>query len=272
MNQFDTWWICTWFSNLTFAPPEHLQLQCFTGEQFVHFHCNVTDPWFSFTSSNQLYDCPRATDHGTKRNLKKTSQPIKAFAVMQSSVLTLWPPAKIGDAKSSLWKSVKTDRRCTCGCGRNKQSLVKSVKTFWTNAPLQSNQWKLTFATSSDPPEQCMHWLLQLMIIVVNLATFLFRYFKPRWMFGPAACDVYNSIDVHASTVSVPFNCHQMSGFRGKLITTNTFSANLVVFALNLYKNWTGLISWSRPFRFCVRNTIQQQYFPFMSMARCNMC
>ena len=71
MNQFDTWWICTWLSNLTFAPPEHLQLQCFTGEQFVHFHCNVTDPWFSFTSSDQLYDCPRATEHGTKRNLKK---------------------------------------------------------------------------------------------------------------------------------------------------------------------------------------------------------
>ena len=53
-------------------------------------------------------------------------------------------------------------------------------------------------------------------------------------MFGPAACDVYNSIDVHASTVSVPFNCHQMSSFRGKLITTNTFSAKLIVFALNL--------------------------------------
>ena len=84
MNQFDTWWICTWLSNLTFAPPEHLQLQCFTGEQFVHFHCNVTDPWFSFTSSNQLYDCPRATDHGTKRNFKMPPKTLPANQCLRS--------------------------------------------------------------------------------------------------------------------------------------------------------------------------------------------
>ena len=28
-------------------------------------------PMIFITSSDQLYDCPRATDHGTKRNLKK---------------------------------------------------------------------------------------------------------------------------------------------------------------------------------------------------------
>ena len=188
---------------------------------------------------------------------------------MQSSVLTLWPPAKIGDAKSSLWKSVKTDRRCTCGCGRNKQSLVKSVKTFWTNAPLQSNQWKLTFATSSDPPEQCMHWLLQLMIIVVNLATFLFRYFKMdvwpgcvrRLQFHRRAC-VYGKCSIQLSP---------NEWFSRKTYYHQHLLSKLDSFRFKS-KNWTGLISWSRPFRFCVRNTVQQQNFPFMSLARCNMC
>ena len=124
------------------------------------------------------------------------------------------------------------------GCWTNKVGW-NQWKPCWTNAPgnveqgAGSNQ-QIDLCNSSDPSlivirllrrriipilvfilVLILNLILLVILILIPLQSWFWSSFslililidsnldmKPRWMFGPAVCDIYNSIDVHASTVS----------------------------------------------------------------------
>ena len=125
------------------------------------------------------------------------------------------------------------------GCWTNKVGW-NQWKPCWTNAPgnveqgAGSNQ-QIDLCNSSDPSLIVIRLLRRriipilvfilvlilililnlILVILIPLQSWSWSSFwlililidsnldiKPRWMFGPAVCDIYNSIDVHASTVS----------------------------------------------------------------------